>query len=308
MGRRILLFALAILMILSAEVFLAGRASRAADDCITKPGAAPPQGSHWYYRLDHANNRQCWYLAAEGAKVRPHARQAASSVRSQSPNPSARPQTSTDDGAYGSTPAEAVPAEATSVEMTVGQVGTDENDSMTTSSRQWSSLPASAVSNDRALVSTTHGSADQSNKTPLLSPVFPPSEPLVVEPRPNSATSAAPLSAVFVAVLGFAAMIVGVAFALFTLRKRSPSRTRSRLACTSSPHRRAKQAFSTFANVAASAGQTEMPRKRAKTPPAPSTPVVDIEASVRRLLQELQRREHEPRWQDFDRTLGNLTA
>ena len=73
MGRRILLFALSILMILSAEVFLAGRPSRAADDCITKPGAAPPQGSHWYYRLDRANNRQCWRLREAGLPTRPAA-------------------------------------------------------------------------------------------------------------------------------------------------------------------------------------------------------------------------------------------
>lgn len=44
-----------------------------ADDCLTAPKSAGPAGSHWYYRLDRANQRKCWYLhalsrpAAQGA-------------------------------------------------------------------------------------------------------------------------------------------------------------------------------------------------------------------------------------------------
>lgn len=36
----------------------------AADTCLTEPGSVTPKGQHWYYRLDHANNRKCWYLRA----------------------------------------------------------------------------------------------------------------------------------------------------------------------------------------------------------------------------------------------------
>ena len=67
---RVILFLAAIFMVLGTEVLLMGRASRAADDCITKPNAAPPQGSHWYYRTDRTTQRQCWYLKPEGEKVR----------------------------------------------------------------------------------------------------------------------------------------------------------------------------------------------------------------------------------------------
>src|SRR6476659_8939913 len=73
----------AIFLILVAGVFLTARAGRAADDCISKPNTAPPQGSHWYYRVD-TNHRQCWYLGAEGAKVCPHQQQTASTLRSPS--------------------------------------------------------------------------------------------------------------------------------------------------------------------------------------------------------------------------------
>jgi len=45
------------------------RAVHAADDCIAKPNSPAPQGQHWYYRIDHAHNRQCWRLGPEGLQV-----------------------------------------------------------------------------------------------------------------------------------------------------------------------------------------------------------------------------------------------
>jgi hypothetical protein len=46
------------------------RSAAAADECLSKPSGATPQGQHWYYRIDRANNkRQCWYLRAEGESV-----------------------------------------------------------------------------------------------------------------------------------------------------------------------------------------------------------------------------------------------
>ncbi len=37
-----------------------------ADDCLAAPNSAAPQGSRWYYRLDWATQRKCWYLRAPG--------------------------------------------------------------------------------------------------------------------------------------------------------------------------------------------------------------------------------------------------
>jgi hypothetical protein len=59
-------------------------ASQAADDCLAKPNAAAPDGSHWYYHVDRATGRQCWYLGSAGRKVPQHAIQDAPSV---SPSP-----------------------------------------------------------------------------------------------------------------------------------------------------------------------------------------------------------------------------
>ena len=34
-----------------------------AIECITEPNREPPEGGHWYYRVDRATNRKCWFLA-----------------------------------------------------------------------------------------------------------------------------------------------------------------------------------------------------------------------------------------------------
>lgn len=43
-------------------------AAAGADDCLTSPKGAAPQGQHWHYRLERSTKRQCWYLRAESAK------------------------------------------------------------------------------------------------------------------------------------------------------------------------------------------------------------------------------------------------
>ena len=58
-------------------VLITGLSARsAADDCLAKPNGPAPQGQHWYYRTEHANNgRQCWYLRAESGRVQKALRQ-----------------------------------------------------------------------------------------------------------------------------------------------------------------------------------------------------------------------------------------
>ncbi len=48
-------------------------ANAAADDCLSGPKGATPQGQHWYYRLERGTKRQCWYLREEGAAATPSA-------------------------------------------------------------------------------------------------------------------------------------------------------------------------------------------------------------------------------------------
>jgi len=37
-----------------------------AHNCLAAPNSPSPQGRHWYYRLDWATQRKCWYLRAPG--------------------------------------------------------------------------------------------------------------------------------------------------------------------------------------------------------------------------------------------------
>jgi len=61
----------AILVAASAWTARSALAQAAADECLSKPNGPSPQGSHWFYRVDRANNnRRCWYLGAQGAKAR----------------------------------------------------------------------------------------------------------------------------------------------------------------------------------------------------------------------------------------------
>ena len=41
----------------------------AADECLSGPKGAAPNGSHWYYRIDRATKRHCWYLREQGEKL-----------------------------------------------------------------------------------------------------------------------------------------------------------------------------------------------------------------------------------------------
>jgi hypothetical protein len=49
--------------VLAAATMLGtSHATLAADDCLTGPTRAPAPGGHWYYHLDRASDRKCWYL------------------------------------------------------------------------------------------------------------------------------------------------------------------------------------------------------------------------------------------------------
>jgi hypothetical protein len=50
-------------------------AEPAADECKTKPDSPAPAGSHWYYRVNRTDQRQCWYLGPQSRKVRSQARE-----------------------------------------------------------------------------------------------------------------------------------------------------------------------------------------------------------------------------------------
>ena len=46
------------------------KAQAKADECLSRPGATAPKGSHWYYRIERPSQRRCWYLGPANQKVR----------------------------------------------------------------------------------------------------------------------------------------------------------------------------------------------------------------------------------------------
>jgi len=58
--------AIFVALFLSTTVFVG--TGRAADDCLTEPNGATPQGKHWFYRIERGSGRHCWYLRGEDEK------------------------------------------------------------------------------------------------------------------------------------------------------------------------------------------------------------------------------------------------
>jgi len=74
------LLASAVGLIGAARAEPAPAASSASAECLAKPNATAAAGNHWYYRLDRASGRKCWYqrpasgAQTDEAKARPPAR------------------------------------------------------------------------------------------------------------------------------------------------------------------------------------------------------------------------------------------
>jgi hypothetical protein len=85
MPRPMMFFVPAILFMPLGTVLVTAQTSLAepaADECKTKPDSSAPPGRHWYYLINRTDQRRCWFLGPEGAKVRSQARETASNVSS----------------------------------------------------------------------------------------------------------------------------------------------------------------------------------------------------------------------------------
>jgi hypothetical protein len=282
-----------------AAVIVTIEASHAADDCLAGPNAAAPEGSHWYYRVDRATHRECWYLGPEGREVRTHAHQDGSPARSHNAT-SAQPasQTPTQDKtaeAAGAEPlaAEPVPVEITPgqaktaeaaeagplaaepvpVEITPGQAKTAEINS-TASAIPWSAIPTSNLSIDPTLVSTRGSYAEEQSITNAEDETRPVELSAAQQPS-EFPISLAQLSAVFAALLGLVALIAPILFRLSAIRKRA--------------HPKADDQR----DKSTRRGTSRRPLKATRPP---REPVPDFESSVRQLLHELQRRQKRSRY------------
>jgi len=188
------------LVILLAAVSLTARlswAQRAADECVTKPGSAAPQGSHWYFRVNRSDRRHCWYVGPEGAKVRTPVRRA---------EPPMHP------GLISPVTAEG-PGKTTPAEIKVGDSGAAMDFAM-----RWPELPRSsdAVARKPSSASTSYAeepvAEDFEDDMPLIWPILTAADLAAASPSPLSAAKSKYMLALLVGALAFAAAIIGSAF------------------------------------------------------------------------------------------------
>ena len=153
MAKRKIFSVLVIVAILGAVVAVTARSSRAeaaVDDCLSKPNAPPPQGSHWYYRSDRASNRRCWYLGPQGEKISQAASPSTAAGWKPAPQPVEPP-----------------------VEAIVGA-----NEAMPAAPVPWLGLPTSIAAVERKPALTSDSDADEPSETrpredmPLIWPVL----------------------------------------------------------------------------------------------------------------------------------------
>jgi hypothetical protein len=211
MQRRMRLFLPAILTMFFGLMSLS--ASRAvADDCLASPNAASPPGTHWYYRVDRATHRQCWYLGAEGTKVRVQTRQANAPARPRSPKPS-EPAVPTAPAAVTSSdtaPDEVLPTRDPAEPAGPAKAAADDPGSPAFSGR-WADAPKAATPVDTATSDMRSSYAQEpstpssEDEMPLVWPILTPEE-LAAANQPKE-SAFAHLAGMFAAVMGSAALI-----------------------------------------------------------------------------------------------------
>src|SRR5260370_14112069 len=121
MPRPMMFFVSVILFMPLATVLVTAKTSLAdpaADECKANPGPSAPPGSHWYYRVNRTDQRHCWFLGPEGAKVRSQAREEPSRVSSPT-------QTARGENAFGT--ARVIPAPMEPAQRTPPQAASSES-------------------------------------------------------------------------------------------------------------------------------------------------------------------------------------
>jgi hypothetical protein len=198
MAKRKIFWVPVIVAILGAVVAVTARSSRAeaaVDDCLSKPNAPPPQGSHWYYRSDRASNRRCWYLGPQGEKVSQAASPRQRLAAKPAPQPTVEPPVEAIVGANEPMPAVPVP---------------------------WLGLPTSIAAVERKPALPSDSDADEPSETrpredmPLIWPVLTAAD---LDAAEASTVKADHMLALAAAALALAIMIVRKIFKLFTVRR-----------------------------------------------------------------------------------------
>jgi hypothetical protein len=275
-----------LVLFLAGIVLIAGPSNAETDECISKPENSAPQGRHWYYRTDRTSNRQCWYLGEERAKAPASERQAGSVV----PLPPSKPVL------------QAVSENFGDAALLEGEVSgpPEKGPRVAVASIDWQPLPISTFSkNDSALESNAEerSAAGSANDLPVKSPA-PAKRSAGGEPVQDAIGFGA-----LIAVLGIA-LILAILVYRIVRRAASRSRLRESQTATTEVRNAGKQAPPQFERIAAISSQAGQAQNWMSDQIDQDS---DAEATVRRLLRELQQRYRELHGHDFLHTTESST-
>jgi hypothetical protein len=293
----------AIFLILVAGVCFSVLPSRAADECLSQPNSNAPQGSHWYYRVDRTNQRQCWYLGAERAKPRPQQQQSASASP---PPPASKP-------AERPAPQTATPAPQTTTEVaaipvktTVIRVSAADDAILRPAFLETSGWGRADESADESLISTKR--SDQHSVT--VTDDAQPGRPIVAASEAAKSEKPSLFSNVFVHLVALLAAVLAIVAVIGRIIFRlSPIRPADRVKPGAE---RASERASDLEPFSSRQTRDAQIRQRNRSNPrrpdlsrdetGNAAVVADIEQSVQRLLHELRNRHLRLHGQDLERT------
>ena len=279
-------FAPAILIMPLATVLGTGQTSvaePAVDECKTAPGSSAPSGSHWYYRVNRTDQRHCWFLGPEGAQVRSQARK--TPARTSSPI-----RTTERENAGEMARAKPVlmePAQKISLEAASAEPNTAAADFAAPSA----DLPKNADLDARE--PPTINSTDAPRQTgaqeemPSILPVLTEAERAGLPAPAREST----FGALFL--VGALAMVLLCAGAIFKLARQHTRSSRRGRRVVSSRTRRLHPGQKMRANMSETAARSNDFARRSvsegRQRPSSVDPAHDIKASLRKIMDDLQR-------------------
>jgi hypothetical protein len=290
MPRPMMFFVPAILFMPLGTVLVTAQTSLAepaADECKTKPGSSAPPGSHWYYRINRTDQRRCWFLGPEGAKVRSQTRETASNVSSPTRTPPRENAVET---------ARAIPASMELAQRTPLEAASTESHRVAAAdfAAPSSDLPKIPDLDAREPTTISNNSTDTEareptdaqEEMPLIWPVLTEAEHAGLQ---DPARETAPMPVFLVGAL----MVLLCAGAIFKLaRRKTQSYRRGRRVVSSRP-RRLHPGQKMRANMSETAARSNDFARRsvseARQRPSSLDHAHDIKASLRKIMDDLQR-------------------
>jgi hypothetical protein len=268
-------------------------AEPASDECKTKPGSSAPPDSHWYYLINRTDQRRCWFLGPKGAYVRSQARETASKVSSSTRTSKASSSTRTPPRENPVEAARAIPAPMEGAQRTL-------LDPASTELHRVAAADFAAPSSDLAKTpdldarepTTISNNSTEPREQTEAREEMPFKRPVLTEAKHAGLQDPAPgISPMAVFLVG-ALMVLLCAGVVFKLacRKTQPYR-RDRRPVSSRP-RRLQPGQKMRVNMSeTTARSNRFPRRSVAggQRPSPVDPAHDIKASLRKIMDDLQR-------------------